>query len=99
MLRNITDRKKAEDALRQSEQRFRALSEAALEGIAVTEKGIVMEVSPRLADMLGYTQDELVGESVIKMVAPESRTLVEENIRNNVQVPYVHFAQRKEGAS
>lgn len=49
--------------------------------------------------MLGYTQDELVGESVIKMVAPESRTLVEENIRNNVQVPYVHFAQRKDGSS
>jgi PAS domain S-box-containing protein len=95
--RDITERKRAEEALHESALRFRTLAEASFEGIALTEQRIVVDLNDQLAQMLGYERSELIGMPVMEVVAPESRDLVAEAIRTNRLEPYEHLALRKDG--
>ncbi len=69
---DITDRKRAEEALRESEKRFRGYFELPLVGIAITspEKGWV-EVNDRLCDMLGYSRGELTRMTWAELTHPD----------------------------
>jgi two-component system, cell cycle sensor histidine kinase and response regulator CckA len=70
-------------ALRESEQRFRALAEAAREAILINENGIIREVNTALTQMLGYSRDELLGKNGVDLLlAPESRAAVQESMRS-----------------
>jgi PAS domain S-box-containing protein len=97
MFLDITERKKAEEALKESEVRLRTLSSATFEGIAVTEKGKFIDGNQQLADILGYELDEMIGLEVLKCVAPEDLDLVQGKIRSGVEEPYEHRALRKDG--
>lgn len=59
--RDITQRKRAEEALRESEERYRTLFEASPDGILITETETMKfrYASPSLCEMLGYREDEL----------------------------------------
>ena len=58
--RNVTERFKVQEALRQSEVRFRAIFEAAALGIAISEPdGLLLKANPALQKMLGYSEQEL----------------------------------------
>ncbi len=94
---DITEKKKAEAELIESEKRFGVLSEAAFEGIGITDKGKVVDVSNQLAEMLGYNRSELIGIDAVQFVAPESRELVRKNILTRVEGPYEHKALKKDG--
>ncbi len=62
---DITDRKRAEEALRQSEQKYRLVVESLSEGIWVIDKDTCTSfVNPRMAEMLGYTPEEMLGRSI-----------------------------------
>src|SRR5207302_8410720 len=61
---DVTARKAAEQELRESEERFRRLSDAAFEGVAVHEAGVILEANRALGQMLGYEPEELVGMNV-----------------------------------
>jgi PAS domain S-box-containing protein len=96
-IRDITERKRAEAALAESEQRFRTLAEAPFEGIALIEQGVFTDVSDQLASMLGYTREELLGKPVMRVIAPESRDRVAEAIRTGRLESYEHLTLRKDG--
>jgi PAS domain S-box-containing protein len=72
LVRDITERKRAEEALRESEQRMRAILETAVEGIVtINERGIVELLNPAACRIFGYTPEEVVGQNVsILMPAP-----------------------------
>jgi len=97
MHEDFTEQRHAEEALHESEQRFRMLAEASFEGIALTEKGVVVDLNDQMAYMLGYTRDEMIGKLVMEAVAPESRDFVAEAIRSGRLEPYEHLALRKDG--
>jgi len=62
-INNITERKKMEEALRNSEKRFRALIESSSDIIQVVDlNGILRYVSPSVQRILGYRPEELVGK-------------------------------------
>lgn len=94
----ITKRKKAEEALRESEERFRILSEASFEGIGIADKGVILDVNEQLVGMLGYNTNELIGLDVMEIVSPESRELVTQYVRSGYQEPYEHLALKKDGS-
>lgn len=96
---DITDRKRAQEALVESEERFRRLSNAAFEGIVLTDRGVVLDVNNRIAEMLRYSPDEIIGRKVMEFVAPESIDLVMEKIRSGSEEPYEHYALRKDGTT
>jgi len=76
--RDITDRKEAEAALRDSEERFRSIYNNATIGIyRTTVEGNILMANPAIVDMLGYASyEELVETSKIKSIydKTESRT-------------------------
>jgi len=98
ILRDVTGRREREEALKQSEQRFRALTAAAFEGISITERGVVVDANDQLARLLGYERTELIGKEVAQFVAPDSRELVAGAIRSKRETPYRHLVVRKDGS-
>ena len=97
VVRDITERKQAEESLRESEDRFRRLSEASLEGIAITEKGKLLDVSKKFAEMFGYKHSEMIGIHVSKLVAPEYRDFVMQKILSEYEKPFESVCVKKDG--
>lgn len=77
----IVERKGAEEALRESEARYRQLTENSLTGIFVHQDGVGVYVNQRLASMLDYTVEEMIGTPFLEAVHPDDRGLVAENAR------------------
>ena len=67
----IEQRKAAEEAIRRSEERFRTLFEATLEGIAIVRKDTILEVNHALLGIFGYQSQELIGRRLSELVAGE----------------------------
>ena len=69
MRREISQRMIAENALRESEERFRALTETTSEWIwEMDTEGVITYASPRVEDLLGYTRGETIGKSRFSFV-------------------------------
>jgi len=67
--KDITERKKAEDDLLKSEKKYRELVEVLNEGIWVIDKDSnTTFVNPRMAEMLGYTVDEMQGKHLFSFM-------------------------------
>src|SRR5690606_23813360 len=75
---DITERRRAEAALRESEQRFRSTFELAGSGMAhVALDGRFRLVNPKLCEILGYEAADLVGRSVKEVSHPEDRDVTD----------------------
>ncbi len=95
---DITEKAKMEDALKRSEERFKLLSVASFEGVAITREGIVVDVNDQFCWMLQANRDDVIGQEVIKFVAPQDRKKVLRNLQNNIEDPYEHIARRTDGS-
>lgn len=72
LARDITDRKRAEEALRQSEEKFRRAFEDVSIGMCLTEAdGRLVEVNEALCTMLGYSKAELTGRTFGEITHPD----------------------------
>lgn len=84
--RDITERKEAEAALRESEARFRRLSSSAMEGVVLLDSGKVLDANEAMARILGYAHpDELIGLDGWQFVPKQVRRFVIGKIRDNWQ--------------
>jgi len=61
------------ERLRESHQRVESLFDAGFEGIALHDGGIVRQVNGALGPLLGYSKDELIGQHLLSLFAPEER--------------------------
>ncbi len=96
--RDITQRKWMERALRDSEERFRTLALATLEGILIYDDLDILEVNRSTVEMFGYTPEELIGKSVLELTEPAARALVREHFRSSSEKPYQCQGERKDGS-
>ena len=81
-VRDIAERKRAETALRESEDRFRATFEQAAVGIAhVTPDGRWLRVNRKLCEILGYSRQELLSVSFLDMTLPDEREISQAAMR------------------
>ncbi len=92
------ERERADEALRESEERFKRLSGAAFEGIAITEAGTFVDANEQLAGMLGCEVADLIGRPVREFVAPEDQEIVEGHLQARSEEPYLHQARRRDGS-
>lgn len=96
---DLAARGTAETALRESEERFRWLSNATLEGVVVHEKGRIIDANHTLAAMFGYEEAELIGMTALELAAPESRELITKSITTGSDKPYEVTGLRKDGST
>jgi two-component system, cell cycle sensor histidine kinase and response regulator CckA len=92
----ITERKLAEEALLEAENKFRSFSEQALAGIYLIQDGLFKYVNPRFAQMFGYTVEECLEMPFKNLVFPEDLTKVEEQVRRRTsgEIQFVHYTFR-----
>ena len=101
MVEDVTEPKHAEQALKESESKFRDLSEKSLVGIYLIQNYIFKYVNPMMAEIFGYRVDELIGrKGPADLVSPEDWPNVQENIRKRLtgELEAVHYefkGQRK----
>jgi PAS domain S-box-containing protein len=94
---DITERKQMEEALRESENKFRDLAEKSLVGVYLIQDGIFKYVNARLAEINGHTAEELIDKKGPKdFIVPEDWPIVEENLRKRLsgEVESRHFEFR-----
>jgi two-component system cell cycle sensor histidine kinase/response regulator CckA len=84
VIRDITDRKRAQEALRESEEKYRTLVERARAGIAIVQDDVLKYVNPYLAEMAGYTVAELTDTRFSDYIHPDDLPSVIENYRRRM---------------
>ncbi|MBI3583379.1 MAG: PAS domain S-box protein [Nitrospinae bacterium] len=91
--------KRSEELLRESESHFRQLAEASFEGIAIHDKGNILDANEHLARMFGYEPSEIIGKNALDLTAPESREIILKNIMAGYDKPYEAAGLRKDGTT
>ena len=72
----ISDRQRAEEALRKSEEKYRTLIENIQDGVFLMEDLKIRFVNEAFAKMVGYTMEEVVGTNFRQLIAPEDVDMV-----------------------
>jgi diguanylate cyclase (GGDEF)-like protein/PAS domain S-box-containing protein len=78
--KEINYHKKLENEFKESEERFKLLSESSFEGILIHNKGKVIDTNQVLADMFGMSTEEVKGKSLFKFVTPGTALTVAKNM-------------------
>jgi two-component system, cell cycle sensor histidine kinase and response regulator CckA len=98
--RDITVRKRAEEALRESEERFRTLSNMSHEGIIIHDQGVVLEANLAATRLLGYERpQEFIGKNIIEIhLTPEAQARIRQRLERQDTGPIEVATVRRDGS-
>jgi PAS domain S-box-containing protein len=82
IVRNVSERKRAEEALRASEERYRLVVENASEGIVVLQDEVVKFANPAASHIMGHSREELAQVPFIEFVHPDDLELAPARFRS-----------------
>ncbi|MBF0510350.1 MAG: PAS domain S-box protein, partial [Deltaproteobacteria bacterium] len=94
---DVTERRMAEEALLESENKFENFAEQALAGIYLIQDGVFKYVNPKFAKLFGYTVEECLNDLPFKhLVYKEDVRNVQEQVRRRTsgEVEFVHYTFR-----
>jgi len=87
IIRDITERKKMEEALRENEEKLQRMFESATDGIVVTDlNGNIMEMNEAAVRLHGSdSKEKLIGQSTFELIAEKDRVRVMEILKNALE--------------
>ena len=91
--------RRAEQAIRESEERWHGFADASFEGLLIHDSGVVLDANDRFADIFGYGLDELRGTSFLGLVAPEALQTVREKLLTQVTGTFEAVGLGKDGST
>jgi PAS domain S-box-containing protein len=99
----VAERKRAEEALRESEEKYHSVAERANDGIIIIHDGIIKYVNRRLAEMYGDAVENIIGNPFKKYIASEELPKVVERYQKrmrgeSLESMYEMMIQRKDGS-
>ncbi len=101
VIRDVTERKRMVESLKESEELSRSLIEGATAGTYIVQDGKFQYVSPQFEQVAGYTSDEFLGANSLKYVHPDDREMVRkkaiENLKGQSSLPYEYRFICKDG--
>jgi PAS domain S-box-containing protein len=99
---DVTERKKAEETIKESEEKYRNLIESLQQGIWLIDKNAhTTFVNPPMADMLGYTVDEMQGKHLLDFMDEKNIVIADkklENRRRGIKEQHEFEFRRKDGS-
>jgi two-component system cell cycle sensor histidine kinase/response regulator CckA len=101
-VRDLTEPKRAEAELHQSEERFKSLSSMTTEGIMIHEDGVIVDANQAFANIIGCCDvDELVGKTGLEVLpaTPRSREDILVHMRSNSTETYEIELERPDGST
>lgn len=103
MIQDITSWKLMEEALKESEEKYRSLVESASEGILIIQGGNIKYVNPRLAEISGYSVDEVTDVPLSEYIHPDELSKAVERYKRRMKSGrrpriYETVLKRKEGS-
>ncbi|HEX4474277.1 MAG TPA: sensor domain-containing diguanylate cyclase, partial [Polyangiaceae bacterium] len=98
VFRDWTDLRRATKELVENEQRYKILSEASFEGVAITKEGKIQDSNPNFAHWLGYEPADLVGMTGIELFPEDERARVRE-LSTEDEVGYEARMLRRDGST
>jgi two-component system cell cycle sensor histidine kinase/response regulator CckA len=83
-LDDVTERKKIEDALFDSQEKYRLVVDNANDAIIILQDGIIKFANPRAAEASGYPLDELINKDFLELIAQEDKEMTSKNYRARI---------------
>ena len=102
-IRDISRSKEIENFLRESEEKFRTVTDKSLAGVYIIQEGKLIYVNPSLSNIFGYKVEEITGKmSPLDLINPTHRNLVKERIEKRLkskieEAHYTFKGLRKDG--
>ncbi|NLT23496.1 MAG: PAS domain S-box protein [Syntrophorhabdus sp.] len=95
-LHDMDGHERADEALPESEQRFKDMSERSLVGMYILQDGVFKYANGMLARILGYEPDEMSGKPVRDVILPEDWPTVEQGMRKRIsgELESLHYEFR-----
>ena len=99
LMRDVTERRQTEQALRESEERNRYLSDLAFEGIVIHQNFIVVEANATFVRLTGHESlESVIGLNVLSFVTPGFADRVRNSVSQEREESYAVDIQRKDGS-
>ncbi len=95
--RDITSFKKLEHSLRESKERYQALSEATFNSVFISENGTILDANKRSTEMFGYSINEFVGRPMASLFDSDQTSFPAHSLFTQEQIPFETIAVKKDG--
>lgn len=96
VIRDITDRKQAQETLKESEEKYRLLVEGQTDLVVkVDTKDRFIFVSPSYCELFGKSEDELIGQKFMPLVHKDDQKLTSKAMENLFKPPYACYVEQR----
>ncbi len=93
----LVELQQAKENAENNEKRYRALQDGSFGGIAIHDKGLILDCNQRLTKITGYSHNELIGMDGLLLVAKEYREIILQKILSEYHEPYETYGLKKNG--